>query len=252
MGKLLDRISSLADGTRSAEEIAYLVGATPSSVRGTIWLARRNGATLILPGHIDQRRGPQKSPQTVAVIAALQAGRSQAAVAKEYGLNRKRVHKIARAAGVRKRDKAMDVLAYILGHVLPEPNSGCWIWTGTLFRGGYGGMKINGHITPAHRVAWEAYRGPIPFGLQVLHRCDVRCCVNPDHLFVGTHADNMADRNKKGRQMRGERQHLSKLNADAVRAIRADAREHLEIAADYGVHRSIIGKVKRRTLWQHV
>jgi hypothetical protein len=82
----------------------------------------------------------------------------------------------------------------------PEPNSGCWLWTASLRPNGYGMFGIAaGSVQSAHRVAWELVNGPIPDGLHVLHRCDVRACVNPSHLFLGTRFDNMQDMIAKGR-----------------------------------------------------
>jgi hypothetical protein len=86
--------------------------------------------------------------------------------------------------------------------VSPEPTSGCWLWDGQVDLNGYARISRGPpwtRITFGHRVAWELHRGPIPTGLSVLHRCDVPGCVNPDHLFLGTQADNMADMNAKGR-----------------------------------------------------
>lgn len=84
----------------------------------------------------------------------------------------------------------------------PEPMSGCWLWDSPRndrFGYGYYRNRKNRKILAAHRLAWSLYRGPIPDGICVLHKCDTPACVNPDHLFLGTRADNNRDMNSKNR-----------------------------------------------------
>jgi hypothetical protein len=87
-------------------------------------------------------------------------------------------------------------------HVLPEPNSGCWLWERTVDPRGYGRLRRGGKTVFVHRLAWADTYGPIPDDLIICHRCDNPGCANPDHLFIGTHADNVADKVGKGRQYR--------------------------------------------------
>lgn len=85
----------------------------------------------------------------------------------------------------------------------------CWEWTGTIISHGYGHFKRKGKLYRAHRVSYVIFKGPIPNGLLVCHTCDSRKCVNPDHLFLGTHMDNMDDMTKKGRGVGNKLNHHS-------------------------------------------
>ena len=103
-----------------------------------------------------------------------------------------------------------------------KDNSSCWIWIGAHCNHGYGQMRINNKMKMAHRISWIIHFGNIPEGLEVCHKCDNPECVNPSHLFLGTHQDNMDDRNRKGRNksLQGELNGASKLKNYQIPSIR--------------------------------
>lgn len=135
-----------------------------------------------------------------------------------------------------------------------EPNTGCLLWMGMRHVGNYGRVRLNGRLELAHRVAYQLVVGPIPAGLNVLHRCDNPPCCNPAHLFVGTQLDNVRDRDLKGRQAHGERSGAARLTAEQVRAIRERyAREPVgahALAREYGVHPSVISCLVSGKTWR--
>lgn len=137
---------------------------------------------------------------------------------------------------------------------IPEPNSGCWLWLGNLDEKGYGRITISRtyKMHKAHRVSWMLYRYP-PTGL-ILHRCDLPCCVNPDHLYEGTHKQNAEDRKNRNRNrdQRGEKGPRAKLTAADVIAIRLDIREQKEIATQYGIAQPTVSDIKNRKSWGHI
>lgn len=137
-----------------------------------------------------------------------------------------------------------------MSYVHPEPNSGCWLWVGANRGNGYGAFW-HGFPQKAHHVAWEMFCDQPRGNLCVLHRCDVRCCVNPRHLFLGTHADNNKDRAAKGRSAntKGERHPGRKLDVDQVSAIRTDPRSQRKIAADFGISQVQVSSIKRGKSW---
>jgi hypothetical protein len=139
----------------------------------------------------------------------------------------------------------------------------CWLWTGTPMAHGYGRLRVEGAQRYAHRVAYELTRGPIPkgegyHGTCVCHTCDVRACVNPAHLFLGSAADNNADRNAKGRQadISGEKNPCAKLTEVSVAQIRASQAAQTttqrDLARDFGVSTATISMVVNRRVWQGV
>ncbi len=136
---------------------------------------------------------------------------------------------------------------------MPEPNSGCQLWTGST-TDGYGRLRWRGKPRKAHRLSWEAHYGPVPDGQLVCHKCDVPSCINPLHLWLGTNDDNMADMARKGRVVaaRGEQNKRSKLTAEQVVAIRIAAGSQREIARQYGISQPQVGHIKRGQQWRHL
>ncbi len=148
---------------------------------------------------------------------------------------------------------------------MPEPYSGCWLWIAGRTTAGYGTLRI-GKTKYAHRLSWEIHHGSIPKGISVLHKCDTPACVNPDHLFLGTGKDNMADCVKKGRHRpsfcRGEASGVSKLRSEDVIEIRKLYRKGRPpyksefslgaLAKRFGVCVSTIHWIVTRGTWEHL
>ena len=141
-----------------------------------------------------------------------------------------------------------------------HPYTGCWIWTAHIASSGYGKIRHQGRIKRAHRLSYELHIGPIPEGggyyetLCVCHHCDNPTCVNPDHLFIGSQADNLRDMADKGRGAPpfGENHGRSKLTESDVIAIRSDSRSLRAIAADYHIRHSTVGDIRLRKTWRHL
>lgn len=137
----------------------------------------------------------------------------------------------------------------------------CWLWTAS-FRKGYGQMWDGMKIISAHRLSWEIANGPIVGGLCVLHKCDVRACVRPSHLFLGTIADNQTDMKLKGRRkginggLVGSNHGMAKLSDDQVLEIRrltaAGLISKREIARKFLVTHPLISQIHKRKVWRHI
>lgn len=142
---------------------------------------------------------------------------------------------------------------------MPVPFSGCYIWTGNVTDRGYGffqrgigdGKKVR---ILAHRASYETFAGAIPAGMFVCHKCDTPSCVNPQHLFLGTPADNSRDMVSKARTnpLRGEKHQNAKITEDDVRSIRESLMPYSQMAAKYGLSLAAIHNIKHRKSWGHV
>jgi hypothetical protein len=139
---------------------------------------------------------------------------------------------------------------------VPEPNTGCVLWCGASNQhvGGYGvlGAGGRGRQVYAHRLAYELAHGPIPPGMLVCHKCDVPMCINPAHLFLGTHADNNADAHAKGRAAIGMNHGMARIGITEVQSIRIDRRPIKEIAADFGVSQALVSLIRHKKRWASV
>lgn len=166
-----------------------------------------------------------------------------------------------------------------------DKSADCWLWTGCL-GAGYGQLWVGRKMVSAHRLSWEMERGAIPVGLSVLHRCDRKSCVRPDHLFLGTPADNTADMIAKGRGARGQthgsrthpervarggrngartqpdarprglRHGLAKLTDSQILVIRHlrthTALRQREVARLFGIDKTTVSQIERNRTWTHV
>jgi len=133
----------------------------------------------------------------------------------------------------------------------------CWLWTGSLCKKGYGQFNSSGcrpcKVVKAHRWSYEQHKGPIPAGLMIRHACDVRECVNPEHLSYGTNDDNIRDRMERGRH--GNPLRNFRLNEDDVREIRilrGFGFTQRDLAARFSVGKTTISRVWRGETWSTV
>ncbi len=160
--------------------------------------------------------------------------------------------------GIYTRQKPGPAIDRFNKYVRKEPN-GCWIWTGGgCSSTGYGTFLIKGDRpiirTPAHRASYELHVGPIQEGMNVCHKCDVRRCVNPDHLFIGTPKDNTQDMISKGRKPIGSEMKCAKLTEAMIPQIIAMCRERpqLHVAKELSVSPMTISLIVNNKTWKHV
>lgn len=145
------------------------------------------------------------------------------------------------------------------------PDGDCWRWAGWITNYGYGQFYLSRklavgseRVKRAHVYSWELANGPVPEGMCICHRCDIRTCVNPAHLWMGSKTENNQDRHKKGRTKngvsKGSANGSAKLTEEDVKYIRTleGVQSQREIARHYGVSGVLIGKIIRKELWTHI
>lgn len=146
----------------------------------------------------------------------------------------------------------------LLERAVPEPNTGCWLWLGGIAGGtGYPTVRNGNGNAGAHRLMASLVYGPIPPGMDACHRCDVRACVNPQHLFLGTRRENLADMRRKGRanDPKGVRHPKAKLTEESVHEIRAALARGVSsvvLGVQYGVAKNSILSIKSGRNWKHL
>lgn len=156
--------------------------------------------------------------------------------------------------GVQKQHHGMSVRERFF--IYTKKTDGCWPWLGGTDVNGYGKMSVDQKPQLASRVSYMLHFGDVPAGLGVLHKCDTPLCVNPDHLFLGTQADNVADMHTKGRAnkrgLKGEEHHAAKVTPEIVRTIRASTDTERDLAKRFGISNTTVHDIRKRRSWAHV
>lgn len=134
-----------------------------------------------------------------------------------------------------------------MSNVMPSTigKASCWQWGGSGKGNGYGSFSLNGKTMPAHRAAYALFVGPVPSAMDVCHSCDNRACVNPDHLFLGTRADNMMDAAIKGRMVGRKGQRLTERQVQEIRRRVHAGERAASVSRSTGVGHTVISNIMK-------
>ena len=149
--------------------------------------------------------------------------------------------------------KQKPTIDRIIDNLRRNPETFCWEWLKSLTPGGYGHIWIDGKCQKVHRVMYKYIYGDIPADKpHILHQCDNPKCCNPTHLYAGTAQNNMDDMMNRGRSLKGEKQHLSKLTEKQVLEIRTSEEPQTVLVKRFNVGKATISKIKNRKTWKHI
>lgn len=157
-----------------------------------------------------------------------------------------------RRAGLLESKKTEDDQSYILSRISVD-QAGCWIW-GQSKREGYGRLIRHGKTWSAHVFSFAVFVGPVEVGSQINHKCHIRSCCNPSHLYAGSQSENMADMKLAGRDryLQGSQNGNSRIDKEKARAIYASKGIAREVAERFGVSISLVYAIRKRQVWVHI
>lgn len=209
------------------------------------------------------RKPPTKAEATITTRLFAPAGNNKCRIsgceAKYYGSGYcKKHHQWHWKRGLLPRPQVITIEDKLRSYSKVDETTGCWIWKKGKNNKGYGTVAIGGDQKAyAHRVSYEIFKGKLPDGLEACHKCDTPACINPDHLFPGTHKDNMEDSAKKGRAKQppikfGVRHPRAAFTTEQVRFIRQSSSTVEEISAALGAKWATVYRCKRRETYKDV
>lgn len=151
------------------------------------------------------------------------------------------------------RKDYFEILKERIQNSVSIDEKGCWLWMGSKHRQGYGNIRFKKKYGLTHRVTWEIYKGEIPTGMKVCHKCDMPSCCNPEHLFLGSQKDNVNDSQDKGRWKIGNPPRRNKLNYEQVQEIKSLNEEGMtrkQIEKKFGISPTCVAKILTGISWK--